>query len=197
MSKREEFEKWFKSKGGKLDIPAAPLPDLIKAIAWEGYQAARVQGDADPGVDLTEFGKGELVVAGGNYGGKPAVFIAPVQNGPGIVGEKTGNKEPKGAPYLLPGERVMTFPTQEQVRTVCAALWNLPVPQPEAAKVPEWINQPPFSVSESDVYVPPGTTGLVWQDEKGVNVRSWEFARWVLNNAPADSYAKWSESDEH
>ena len=43
----ESFEAWFKNKGGKLDIPAAPLPDLIKAIAWEGWQAAqRQRGEA-------------------------------------------------------------------------------------------------------------------------------------------------------
>ena len=43
QQQRDAFEGWFKSKGGKLDIPAAPIPDLIKAIAWEGWQAAQAQ----------------------------------------------------------------------------------------------------------------------------------------------------------
>jgi hypothetical protein len=38
-----DFEKWFKSKGGKMTLPACPLPELIKVIVWEGYKARRAQ----------------------------------------------------------------------------------------------------------------------------------------------------------
>lgn len=68
-----------------------------------------------------EFGKGQLTVEVGAYGGTPAVFVAPADP-PGVPGELA---EPTTGPdkhQLVPGEWVMTFPTDEQAHEVAKAL---------------------------------------------------------------------------
>lgn len=98
------------------------MPEKCKAVR---LPTARAQGGQGAEVvDVTHFGKGELVVSRGKYGNNPAVFVSPVQNGPGVVGEHPGDREPDCDPYLRPGEWVMTFPTHEQAAWVCKALWN-------------------------------------------------------------------------
>jgi hypothetical protein len=144
MSDREAFEKRFPvPEGVKWSEKAQDYTyEYLQALRvcctysgkWEAWQAARAQ--QGEGVDLTEFGKGEFVVAAGHYGKKPAVFIAPVQNGSGVVGESSRGKEPIGAPHLLPGERVLTFPTEQQAIAVSDALCNQDTTPP--SDKPEW-----------------------------------------------------------
>jgi len=111
--------------------------------------------------DVTEFGNGEFVVSKGRYGEKPAVFVAPVQNGAGVVGESPGEREPDADPYFLPGEWAMTFPTDEQAKSVCEALWNNAAP----TKADTWIKCSERLPEESDG----DCDGTLWVYDKGLS----------------------------
>jgi hypothetical protein len=65
-----------------------------------------------------EFGKGEVVIDTGTYGGKPAVFVASSEQ-PGPVGDRAPTGD---VTKLEKGERVWLFPTIEQAKSVADAL---------------------------------------------------------------------------
>lgn len=73
---------------------------------------------------VIEFGRGVVLVSVGNYGGKPAILISPVQDEPGNVGDAPSDLEPDRGPHLRDGQQVMTFPTMRQAKAVARALWN-------------------------------------------------------------------------
>ena len=68
-----------------------------------------------------EFGKGQWTVEVGDFGGKPAVFVAPA-NPPGVPGELADPTTGADKHRLIPGEWVMTFPTYNQAHKVAEAL---------------------------------------------------------------------------
>lgn len=73
--------------------------------------------------DILAFGTGHLFVAVGTYKGAHAVFVAPVQHGPGPIG--TTDKQEEGDLRAIKlGEYVMTFPTEAQAEAVADALCN-------------------------------------------------------------------------
>jgi hypothetical protein len=69
---------------------------------------------------IVEFGTGKLIVDTGTQEGKPAVFIFPAKEAPGVVGTKAAERYPLHE--LQPGEIVLTFPTDAQARAVADAL---------------------------------------------------------------------------
>jgi hypothetical protein len=72
------------------------------------------------------FGAGRFVVDTGSYQQTPAVFICPVEQ-PGEVGASARHLG-HDRHTLLPGERVLTFPTFDQAQAVADALVNATAP---------------------------------------------------------------------
>lgn len=100
-----------------LDGSASKLCD---EIVERFFSAAPPSPAADERV--LAFGKGDKVVKTGRYGGVPAVFIAHAK-WPGEIGaDASRERQPNDA--LLPGEIVLTFPTDEQAAFVADALCN-------------------------------------------------------------------------
>lgn len=96
--------------------------------------AAQPSAGAQGEVDMA-FGFGRFVVDTGCYQQKPAVFICPVDQ-PGEIGASArhlGHDRHK----LLPGERVLTFPTVDQAQSVADALVGSPTTpaQPDTGDV--------------------------------------------------------------
>jgi hypothetical protein len=129
MSVNQEFENWAGSRKDRNNLPHFLMKDSDgdyvdqgANIALEAWKASREHVSVP---DVTVFGLGNLVVVKGRYGDKPAVFVVPAQNGPGVVGELSAAREPSQRYNLIPGEWVMTFPSDEQAKRVCKALWNI------------------------------------------------------------------------
>lgn len=100
------------------------VPRAIAAIMAD----RKVHGEV--AVKPLEFGRGALCIDTGTLHDVPAVFIAPAKM-PGEVGT-SAKREGHPLNALVPGEIVMTFPTDRQARAVADALCNVLPPAPEA-----------------------------------------------------------------
>jgi len=72
------------------------------------------------------FGSGDKTVEVGTYYDKPAVFVAPAEP-EGIPGELAPPTTGDDKHRLVPGEWLMTFPTEEQAHEVADALCGRPL----------------------------------------------------------------------
>lgn len=105
----------------------AAVHDLGRVTWLDGGvagQAARAQGGQE--VEPVAFGSGDKVVEVGTYDGKPAVFVAPAEPA-GTPGELAWPTTGEDRHRLVPGEWLMTFPTEEQAHEVAGALCGRPL----------------------------------------------------------------------
>lgn len=79
------------------------------------------QGRPDTRGEPIAFGSGDKTVEVGTYGGNPAVFVAPAEPA-GTPGELASPTTGEDKHRLVPGEWVMTFPTEKQAFKVADAL---------------------------------------------------------------------------
>lgn len=92
-------------------------PYVIRAAIAHSATPAPVEAQ-----EPVAFGLGRYCVDTGEYNGVSAVFIAPAKF-PGEVGA-SAKREGRPLDALVPGERVLTFPTLDQAKRVADALCN-------------------------------------------------------------------------
>ena len=109
---------------------------------WEMVGAVKAALSANGG-EVMAFGNGDYTVEVGGYAGEHAVFVAPAIP-PGRVGDLSEPTTGEDRWRLVPGERVMTFPTEVQAFAVAEAIAGRRVnrldgshPAPPSVAVPE------------------------------------------------------------
>lgn len=129
--------------------PRNPVPETspftlaeLRQVAWDRaseaerrdalWAAKSILALCPAGVgEAVAFGEGRVVVDTGKFHGKPAVFIAPVSE-PGVVGASARHLG-HDKNLLQPGEKVLTFPTNERAKAVADALVGATPAHPDAA----------------------------------------------------------------
>ena len=104
--------------------------DALLAGAGTEPPAPDAEGEA-----VMEFGNGNVIVQVGAYGDKPAVFITPAEP-PGVAGELAPPTTGEDKHRMLPGERVMTFPTEAQAHDVAEKLCGRRLKRLDGGSVP-------------------------------------------------------------
>lgn len=132
-SVREAFERI-------VDI--CDLPDDDDLLVWDDVNAVRSALSANGG-EVMAFGNGDYTVEVGGYDDEHAVFVAPAIP-PGRVGDLAEPTTGEDRHRLVPGERVMTFPTEAQAFAVAEAIAGRKInrvgdthPAPSSVAVPE------------------------------------------------------------
>lgn len=121
---------------GRSELDCAP--ERVAGIQLPA--AAQGQEGAVPvAQEPVAFGLGQYCVDTGEYNGSPAVFIAPARF-PGEVGA-SAKREGRPLNALVPGERVLTFPTLDQAKRVADALCNAHPPAPVEAGLADLIER--------------------------------------------------------
>jgi hypothetical protein len=105
--------------GVPQDVAMLKAAETLESLSSKVKEAGELGAVAE---DIYTFGHGKLVIEGGLYGGKHAVFIYPAKE-PGEVNTSAA-REDRPADSLIEGEIVLTFPTEAQVDYVMDALYN-------------------------------------------------------------------------
>ncbi|WP_272974837.1 hypothetical protein [Alcanivorax jadensis] len=138
---QKEFEAWLESEFGMWAIQARPGVYGSEQIQdmWKAWQAALSAN----GGEAVAFGSGDYTIEVGGYVDNHAVFIAPA-NPTGKMGDLAPPTTGEDKHRLVPGERVMTFPTEAQAFAVAEAIAGRRVnrldgshPAPPSVAVPE------------------------------------------------------------
>ena len=140
---QKEFEAWLESEFGMWAIQARPGVYGSEQIQdmWKAWQAALSAN----GGEVMAFGNGDYTVEVGGYDDEHAVFVAPAIP-PGRVGDLAEPTTGEDRHRLVPGERVMTFPTEAQAFAVAEAIAGRKInrvgdthPAPPSVAVPEFL----------------------------------------------------------